>query len=273
MKKIGLYLISIQKAIALLVIKILLFPSSYHYHLLLGRLLTELNRSQAARSIALFASNSSDQFSSGAVYQYKEVVKWEGADLKVNSKLAKERIFDIFIKDEVLQYLQVAGVGGLLEIGCEAGQNLAVIREAMPEMKLAGCDISTNALSIAERVGIAVRTVNLLEIDALGVYEDDQFDYVLVSHVFEHLVERDIQHTNDIRRNVLKHIHRIARCGYIVTSQAIAQSPVPVMLSFLGHERVALAAFSVADLDELGVSGFFVTSNRVDQSLSLIVRK
>lgn len=261
------------KSLASLLARSLLFPSSYRYHTLLGRFLGALNRNQAARSIALFASNSSDQFSSGTVYQYKEVVKWGGFDLKVNLDLAKERIFDIFIKDEVLQYLQVAGVESLLEIGCEAGQNLAVIREAMPEMKLAGCDISTKALSIAERAGVAVRTVNLLEIDALSVYEDDQFDYVLISHVLEHLVVRDIQHTNDIRCNVLKHIHRIAKRGYVVTTTAIAQTPVPIMLLFLGHARVALNAFSVADLDKLGVSSFFVTSNRLDESLSLIVRK
>jgi SAM-dependent methyltransferase len=272
MRRDGL-LIHFKNSIVSIIAKLVLLPSSYRYHVQLGRLLGELNARQTARSIALFAHRSRDQFSDGSIYEYKEVVRWEGTDLKINLDLARERVSEIFLRDEVLKYLQVTGVESLLEIGCEAGQNLAVIRETMREMGLSGCDISTVALSMAERAGFSVRSVDLLQFDALGVYGDNQFDYVLISHVMEHLVAGDLQCTNAVRRNVLKHIHRIAKRGYLVTSPAIAQAPVPMMLSFLGHGRIALCAFSVADLRELGVSGFFVSSNPIDGSLSLVVRK
>jgi SAM-dependent methyltransferase len=258
---------------ASIVVKLALLPSSYRYHLLLARLLAELNARQTARSIALFGNSSRDQFSDGGVYQYKEVVKREGAELKINLDLAKERLFEILLRDEVLKYLRVTGGESLLEIGCEAGQNLSVIKAAMPKMTLAGCDISTLALAMAEKEGFSVRPVDLLQLDALGVYADNQFDYVLVSHVMEHLVLRDLQCTDAVRRNVLKHIHRIARQGYVVTVAAVAQAPDSLMLSFLGHRRIALCGFAAADLGAMGVSGFLVSSNPVDESLSLVVRK
>lgn len=248
-------------------------PSSYRYHVMLGSFLGLLNEKLVARCIGLFAGNSKDQFASGAVYEYKDVVRYERDVLKINLQLARARINEIFLNKEVLGYLKVSGNESLLEIGCEAGQNLAVIHESMPHLMLHGCDISGAALSSAEKSGISVRQIDLLEMNSLGTYGDNQVDYVLVSHVLEHLVAKDIQHTNEIRRNVLRHIHRIAKIGYVITTPLIASEPEPLMLAFLGHLRVALLAFSVGALGDVGVSSFFVKSNMHDDSISIIVRK
>lgn len=253
--------------------RMILWPTSYNYHALLGYVLKGLQQLQANKCIGNFAINSSSHFSSGEVYKYKKVVQASGKDLQVDLGLARERLHDIFIKDQITQYLGLSGKESLLEIGCEAGQNLTALQEALPSMQLSGCDISRTALAHAEKAGFSVWQINLLEADSLGVFHDGQFDYILVSHVLEHLVVKDIQHTNNIQCNVLKHIHRIARCGYVVTAQAISQDPAPTILSFLGHSRVALSALRTANLEDAGVSEFLVTSNRADGSLSLVVRK
>lgn len=253
--------------------RMVLWPSNYKYHALLEYVLRGVQQRQANKSIGIFAINSNTQFASGEVYNYKNVVKSSGNEIQVNLDLARERLYDIFLKKEVTQYLKMSGDESLLEVGCEAGQNLAVIREALPDMQLSGCDISPTALTYAMKAGFPVREIDLLDIDSLAVYQDEQFDYVLVSHVMEHLVVQDIEATKTIRQNVLKHIHRIAKRGYILTAPIIAQDPVPIMLSFIGHKRVALSAFSIADLDQLGILGFFITSNPQDQSISIVVAK
>lgn len=267
------HLISFGMSLLALVLRVILFPTSYNYHSLLNRFIAILSRKHVDRCIALFAINSINQFSDGSVYKYKKVVSWSDGALHVDTSLAQERIKDIFLKESVLSYLQVSGTESLLEVGCEAGQNLSVIGQVMPFMKLSGCDVSINALSRAEFSGIAVRNVNLLEVNSLSVYEDGEFDYVLISHVFEHLVASNFNASYSIRRNILWHLNRIARRGYIITAQIVAQSPVPPVLSFIGHARVALPIFSVADLDEVGVGGFYVISNRIDGSVSIVVRK
>lgn len=263
----------ILKSIASLLVKFLGGPQSYRYQAMLFGFLRELNEKLVIRSIGLFADNSREQFVSGAVYKYKDVVRYENETLKINTGLAKERIDDIFLNADVLNYLQISGNESLLEVGCEAGQNLSVIRESMPEMQLHGCDISSTALSSAEKAGVSVRQIDLLEPDSLSAYGDDQFDYVLVSHVLEHLVKKDLQYSKEIRYNVLQHIHRISKAGYVITTALISAEPEPIILSFLGHSRVALTAFPTGGLSELGVSSFLVKINKHDDSLSLIVKK
>lgn len=263
----------ILKSVASLLVKLLGAPRNYRYQAILSGFLRDLNEKLAIRSIGLFADNSRTQFLSGAVYKYKDVVRYENETLKINTGLAKARIDDIFLNPDILNYLQISGNESLLEIGCEAGQNLAVIRESMPEMQLHGCDISRTALSSAEKAGVSVRQIDLLDPDSLSTYSDDQFDYVLVSHVLEHLVIKDLQCSKEVRHNVLQHIHRISKVGYVITTALISAEPEPIILSFLGHSRVALIAFPTGGFSELGVSSFFVKINEHDASLSLIVKK
>lgn len=272
-KPVGFSFRQAPKLLALAVIRILTAPLSYGYYVMLGSFLGVLNETLAARCVRLFANNSKDQFSSGAVYEYKDVVRYEQDVLKINLDLARERINEIFLDKRVLEYLNVSGNESLLELGCEAGQNLVVIGEFMPSMQLHGCDISRIALSHAEKCGISVKQIDLLGMDSLSSYGDDQVDYILVSHVFEHLVERDIPYTKEIRRNVLRHIHRIAKFGYVITTPLIASAPEPLTMTFLGHSRVALLAFPTSVLAEIGVSDFLVKLNTQDTSLSIVVRK
>lgn len=273
MKPAGFSFRQAPKLLALAVIKILTAPTSYRYHVMLGSFLGVLNEKLAARCVSLFANNSKDQFASGAVYEYKDVVRYEQDVLKINLDLARARINEIFLNKEVLEYLDVSGKESLLEIGCEAGQNLAVIRESMPAMQLHGCDISRAALACAEKSGFFIHQIDLLGMDSLNAYGDNQVDYIVVSHVLEHLVEKDIPYTKDIRRNVLRHIHRIAKIGYVITTPLIASEPEPLMMTYLGHSRVALLAFPTSVLAEIGVSNFLVKLNTQDTSFSIIVRK
>lgn len=264
----------IVKGLAYDIARLIVFPGSYRYHLLLNAFLGILNERLVLRCVKLYGNNTKEQFERGKVYEYKSGVRFgKNNDIIVNADLARNRINDIFLNEDVVKYLKVNGKGRLLEIGCEAGQNLSVIHEVFPDMKLHGCDISGIALSKAEKSGFDVIQLNLLQSDPLEVYQDNQFDYVLLSHVFEHLLCENAPHSMEIRKSVIRHIHRISRLGYVITTSLVSANPQIVLLEFLGHSRIALGTSPSEMLDQIGVTSFLVGVNKRDDSLSIIVRK
>ena len=83
----------------------------------------------------------------------------------------------------------------LLEIGCEAGQNLQIIKNLKPKLHLEGCDISKQALAIASSQGFNTKLIDLSKRDSLNVYKDDEFDIVFLSHVLEHVLADSVTST------------------------------------------------------------------------------
>jgi len=90
----------------------------------------------------------------------------------------------------------------VLEIGCGTGYVLAKLREALPQARFSGSEVSTVGLQYAaRRLGVAA---GLVQMDAQAIPFSDEFDVIAACDVLEHLED-------DVRS--LREIHRALRTG------------------------------------------------------------
>jgi SAM-dependent methyltransferase len=79
--------------------------------------------------------------------------------------------------------------GQLLEIGCGTGFVLACLRDAFPELRIAGAELHASGLRHAS---VRLAGVNLFQLDARNIPFDAEFDVVGAFDVLEH-IEQDEQ--------------------------------------------------------------------------------
>ncbi len=122
----------------------------------------------------------------------------------------KEFYADNWAKDiplaEMAKYGVIAGLlerenlSDILDIGCGEGDLGVLIRQRLPQVKVAGIDISQKAADKASKRGIDGRCVNVSE-ERLP-FSDSAFDAVICGEVIEHLFDPD--HLLDEASRVLK---------------------------------------------------------------------
>jgi SAM-dependent methyltransferase len=84
-----------------------------------------------------------------------------------------------------------------LEIGCGTGYVLANLREALPQARFSGSEVSAVGLQYAaRRLGPAV---SLLQMDAQAIPFSEEFDLIAACDVLEHL-EDDVKSLREIHR-------------------------------------------------------------------------
>jgi SAM-dependent methyltransferase len=119
----------------------------------------------------------------------------EGFDARLFERLAEAepRSFWFANRTQVLLWALrecFPGAASLLEVGCGTGFVLAGLREARPELRLTGTELSLAGLEIARsRVG---ESVELLQADARAVPYRDEFDVVGAFDVLEHVQEDQV---------------------------------------------------------------------------------
>lgn len=109
-------------------------------------------------------------------------------------------------REELLRLIRSLKVRTVLDVGCGAGDNLASLAQAMPELDLYGIDVSAQALAIAGR---RVPSAKLQELDIQSQRLKESFDLVLCNQVIEHLADD---------QSALCNIARMTRAWLIVAT-------------------------------------------------------
>jgi SAM-dependent methyltransferase len=90
------------------------------------------------------------------------------------------------LRQELLSLITKLTPASVLDVGCGSGGNLAAIAHVMPQVELAGVDVSPEALALAAQ---RVPGASFRQLDAQREKLDEQFDLVLCNQVIEHLVD------------------------------------------------------------------------------------
>lgn len=75
----------------------------------------------------------------------------------------------------------------ILDYGCNTGYYTNLINNLIPESEVCGADINPYAL---ERARKKYKNINFFEVDE-GFFKKNQFDVIVISHVLEHIKERE----------------------------------------------------------------------------------
>lgn len=101
----------------------------------------------------------------------------------------------------------------LLEIGCNAGINLKLIRQRWPFMSLSGLDANATAVAMANTFHLQDQYVGDLR-DYLPKIEAGRYDVLLTSYCLAYIEPGQIA-------DVLAHMVRIARVGLVIAEPMV----------------------------------------------------
>ena len=115
------------------------------------------------------------------------------------------------------------GVGSVLELGCNIGNNLMALRTLLPDADLHGVEINTQAAAEVERWGGAtVEVASILEYQA-----QRSFDLTFTKGVLIHI---NPDRVRDVYSALVESSNRyVMVCEYY--------NPTPVEVSYRGHEQ------------------------------------
>ena len=89
-------------------------------------------------------------------------------------------------REAIVKLVKQLSPATVVDIGCGAGDNLAALAHAMPQLALTGTDVSKEALALAAR---RVPGATFRQLDAQKERLDEKFDLVFCNQVVEHLVD------------------------------------------------------------------------------------
>lgn len=122
----------------------------------------------------------------------------------------------------------------ILDAGCGRGQNIKVLSEYFPTLKIKAFDLSEGALSVVElgvenQKQIQTEVGSIADINYLKQYPTNGFDHVLVSHVFSLIIDGGEEKTHKLRQNIIDNLIRISKkTVLILDSPNILQLKEPV---------------------------------------------
>lgn len=102
-----------------------------------------------------------------------------------------------------------------LDAGCGRGQNIKVLAEHFPNSTIRGFDISEEALSVV-KLGIQnqkqfhLEVGNLKDLNYMNQFGSNDFDHVLVSHVFSLIMSGGEAATHQLRQKIIDNLIRIS---------------------------------------------------------------
>lgn len=103
----------------------------------------------------------------------------------------------------IQDYLLTSKAESVLEIGCNRGAIVEVMREAKPNLVITGCDLDEEALALARTLIPEVEFVHGSVYEA--PFSDNSYDMVVLCEILEHLddFEKALQ---EIKRLTRKHV-------------------------------------------------------------------
>ena len=116
---------------------------------------------------------------------------------------------------------------------------------------------------------ISAEQVDLTKPDSLNYIGNDEYDWIIVSHVIEHIAKNNINETKILRMEILKNMIRIAKKGFVLTSPLISIGDRNDHIIFLGHKRVAFVDDMSQYLVNAGLTDFNVNFNSNDQCFTI----
>jgi SAM-dependent methyltransferase len=227
---------------------------------------------QTTFALKYFANQSEKQFKNGKVFEYKNVVHWDNkkTGLVINRKYATARISALIrVLDRCLHKSKVS----LLEVGCEAGQNLLEINKKYPHSLLAGIDISAPAINALHNANINGWVIDIRKPNAFARFKKNSFDYILLSHVLEHILEVNIQATMKTHKRIFRDLYRIAEKGIFVLASNITTKNLDKHLTFIGHQRIAINAIDLNCIYYQEKDNIKIFTNKPDNTLILFIEK
>jgi SAM-dependent methyltransferase len=88
----------------------------------------------------------------------------------------------------IIRLVETAGVHSVLDVACGRGSLLRALRDRLPDMLLAGTDISEDSLEHAAKLGFRVELAN---VEKVLPFKDESFDCVIFGEAIEHLIDPD----------------------------------------------------------------------------------
>ena len=77
---------------------------------------------------------------------------------------------------------EIGGVGSVIEVGCNCGPNLSVIKETYPDIKISGVDLNADAIIKGRRMLGLGRNLKVANVEDMP-FDDDEFDVCLADAV------------------------------------------------------------------------------------------
>lgn len=125
----------------------------------------------------------------GAYYSHHEteeprVCWYKGRLTMATASAVREHTCELLV-----DAIRRTNASSILEVGCGDGNNLALLRDALPEARLVGCDISEGRIAFARKYHGERRLDATFEVaDATCMpFEDKSFDVVFSLYCLEHL--------------------------------------------------------------------------------------
>lgn len=108
----------------------------------------------------------------------------DAAEINFQKIYGFDIFYSSFVRYELLNLIKDVDREGLkiLDVGCAAGSNLAILRDWNPTAKLFGIEINTHAAKIASCIANVIGA----DVETMPLDEKD-FDYIICADVIEHL--------------------------------------------------------------------------------------
>ena len=102
-----------------------------------------------------------------------------------------------------------------LDVGCGRGQNIKILLDQYSGSHIRGFDISADAIDVIQKavnnqnLEIDIRDItNMKEYELIG---DNQYDHIIMSHVFSFITKNNIVETKKLRQSILEELVRISK--------------------------------------------------------------
>ena len=103
-----------------------------------------------------------------------------------------------------------------LDVGCGRGQNIKVLNGLFPNSLIKGFDVNKDAIDVIKLGTKNIRNIsieygNLKDKSYLTSFSNEQFDHIVMSHVFSFIINNSKEETRLLRQSIIDELIRVGR--------------------------------------------------------------